>query len=87
MARSPLPTIPSPCVSICTLHPVTGACLGCLRTADEIARWPRASNEERLEILEELKQRRRAMGRTSAADQRPRRRRKRPGQDPGGEGI
>ncbi|MDJ0685205.1 MAG: DUF1289 domain-containing protein [Alphaproteobacteria bacterium] len=68
--------IPSPCVSICTLDPVGGACLGCLRTAEEIGEWPGASNERRLAILDELKERRRARGQTSAADQKPRRRRR-----------
>ena len=72
--KSPLPEIPSPCVSVCSVNPATGLCLGCLRTIEEIGKWGRASNEERYAILQELKERRRAAGRTSAADQRPRRR-------------
>jgi predicted Fe-S protein YdhL (DUF1289 family) len=71
---SELPEIPSPCVAVCTLDPTTGYCLGCMRTADEIARWPMASNEERFAIVKELRLRRRAAGRTSAADSKPRRR-------------
>ena len=59
------------------MNPVTGQCLGCLRTVEEIGMWPRATNEERYQILQELKERRRAAGRTSAADQRPRRRQRR----------
>ncbi len=71
------PTIPSPCVAVCQLDPRSGLCLGCFRTTDEIGDWPTASNSERLEILGRLKERRRAAGRTSAADSRPRRRRSR----------
>lgn len=71
-----LPDIPSPCMSICQLDSATGLCRGCFRTVEEIARWTRAGNDERLAILNELKARRRAAGRTSAADNRPRRRRK-----------
>ncbi len=67
--------IPSPCIGICKLDPASGLCLGCMRTAIEIAAWPRASDALRLEIVHRLRERRRAAGRTSAADSRPRRRR------------
>ena len=69
------PPIPSPCIAVCQLDPKSGQCLGCYRTTDEIGCWPTASNAERLEILGRLKERRRAAGRTSEADSRPRRRR------------
>jgi predicted Fe-S protein YdhL (DUF1289 family) len=72
--RLPLPTLPSPCTGVCTLEPETGLCAGCLRTIDEIGLWPDASEAERLAILRTLCDRRRARGRTSAADSRPRRR-------------
>ncbi|WP_418161739.1 DUF1289 domain-containing protein [Benzoatithermus flavus] len=49
-------------------------CEGCLRTTHEIARWPSADTTERLEIVQRLRERRRAAGRTSEADSRPRRR-------------
>jgi uncharacterized protein len=68
--------IPSPCVGICRLDPATGLCAGCMRSVDEIAAWPEASSAERLAIVERLRERRRAAGRTSAADSRPRRRRR-----------
>jgi len=69
-----LPEIPSPCIAVCRLDPATDLCLGCFRTVDEIARWPRADNAERLAILDDLKARRRAAGRTSPADGKKRRR-------------
>lgn len=69
------PTIPSPCIAVCQLDPRSGLCLGCMRTSEEIGIWPNANDTERLEILGRLKERRRAAGRTSPADSRPRRRR------------
>ncbi|HEX6141906.1 MAG TPA: DUF1289 domain-containing protein [Geminicoccaceae bacterium] len=68
--------IPSPCIGICRLEPDTGLCEGCLRTLAEIAAWPAAGSAERLAIVQELRARRRARGITSAADSRPRRRRR-----------
>jgi predicted Fe-S protein YdhL (DUF1289 family) len=67
--------IPSPCIGVCRLDPGTGLCAGCMRTLDEIAIWPAAGEAERLAIVQRLRARRRAAGRTSAADSRPRRRR------------
>lgn len=67
----------SPCTGVCRLEPETGLCGGCLRSAEEIGAWPTASSEERLLILDRLKERRRARGRTSEADLRPRRRARR----------
>jgi uncharacterized protein len=68
--------IPSPCIGVCQLDPASGLCTGCMRTLDEIAAWPAAGEAERLAIVQRLRaRRRRAAGRTSAADSRPRRRR------------
>lgn len=66
--------IPSPCIGVCELDPASGLCAGCLRTTAEIAAWPEASQAERLAIVQHLRTRRRAAGRSSAADRRPRRR-------------
>ncbi|MEZ5825353.1 MAG: DUF1289 domain-containing protein [Geminicoccaceae bacterium] len=73
---SDLPDIPSPCLGICKIDPQTRQCVGCLRTPSEIARWPYADNEERLALVGLLRERRRALGRTSAADSRVRRRKR-----------
>jgi hypothetical protein len=75
--------IPSPCVGVCRLDPVSGLCAGCMRTLDEIASWPTADDAERLAIVLNLRVRRRAAGRTSAADSRARRRRNGGGTLPG----
>jgi predicted Fe-S protein YdhL (DUF1289 family) len=40
-------SVPSPCVSLCLMHPSAGWCEGCLRTLPEIGGWSRASDEEK----------------------------------------
>jgi predicted Fe-S protein YdhL (DUF1289 family) len=52
-------SVPSPCVSVCTLDPVSDICIGCLRTVDEIREWPILSAEEKRRILAALEERRR----------------------------
>jgi predicted Fe-S protein YdhL (DUF1289 family) len=53
--------VKSPCVSICALddHDI---CIGCQRTADEITRWGRLSNDERREVLRLCAERTHAAG-------------------------
>lgn len=46
---TPLPTVESPCVSICRMK--EGLCEGCGRTLDEIAEWSMASDDRRRQIL------------------------------------
>ena len=49
--------LPSPCISICKLNKSTGYCDGCFRTENEIALWPSMSEEDRLNMLNILRQR------------------------------
>jgi predicted Fe-S protein YdhL (DUF1289 family) len=49
--------IESPCVKICMIHPEAGICVGCYRTADEIARWSAMPVPERRAIMAELAER------------------------------
>jgi len=44
--------IKSPCTKKCKTK--NGICVGCERTLDEISRWSRASNEEKLAILRRI---------------------------------
>ena len=74
MTDRSLSTIPSPCIGVCSLDEVSGQCIGCLRTGDEIMAWPGADDAGRLAILARLKERRRAVGRVSERDLKPRRR-------------
>ena len=64
--------IESPCLSICLIHPQAGLCVGCYRSAAEIADWDSFSPDERRRIMAELpdrapKLRRRAGGRAGRA--------------------
>ncbi len=49
--------ISSPCIRVCTLDPASGLCLGCGRTQEEITRWYRFSEEERIAIMAGLEER------------------------------
>jgi predicted Fe-S protein YdhL (DUF1289 family) len=49
----------SPCIGVCRLDPAGSFCVGCGRTLDEIARWPRADAREKRAILDRLAARRR----------------------------
>lgn len=53
----------SPCINVCTLNVDNGLCQGCWRTLDEITRWSRVSNDERLAILAAAALRRTAVDR------------------------
>lgn len=48
------PAIESPCIRVCTLDTVSGLCLGCWRSIDEITRWGRMDAAERRRIMAEL---------------------------------
>ena len=51
-------TIPSPCINVCRMDQATGLCSGCFRTLDEIVRWSRASDDEKLQVLSAVSKRR-----------------------------
>jgi uncharacterized protein len=53
-----LDTVPSPCISICTMNPRTGLCAGCLRTLDEIVGWSRFDKPGKLAVLARIDVRR-----------------------------
>lgn len=44
----------SPCTNVCRIERRSGLCEGCRRTADEITRWPLASEAEQAAILAAL---------------------------------
>jgi len=49
---------PSPCISVCQIDDVTGLCLGCRRTIDEIRDWIIMLPDERQAVLQRLAERR-----------------------------
>jgi predicted Fe-S protein YdhL (DUF1289 family) len=42
-------SVESPCIGVCRL--ADGGCTGCRRTLDEITRWSRMTDEERVEVV------------------------------------
>lgn len=42
--------IPNPCKSICKLND-NNICIGCYRTKEEVAEWPKLTNEQRFVII------------------------------------
>ncbi len=54
---SPTTRISTPCVKVCLIDEDTGLCEGCGRTREEIARWGRYDEAERLRIMSELEPR------------------------------
>jgi len=43
--------IDSPCINLCKLDK-DFVCMGCFRTTYEVAEWPTATDERKIEILE-----------------------------------
>lgn len=54
---SPLPSIASPCINVCSVDPETRCCDGCGRSLKEIAQWSRMSNDDRADIMAALPKR------------------------------
>ena len=63
--------ISSPCTKVCAVDGVSGLCLGCGRTLDEIAKWGTLSEAERLAIMATLAERMKAKGSSSPASAAP----------------
>ncbi|MBK6983153.1 MAG: DUF1289 domain-containing protein [Betaproteobacteria bacterium] len=54
-------SLATPCIGVCTLDDSGRVCLGCCRTADEIAVWVVLDDGERTRIIGELPGRRRRL--------------------------
>jgi len=48
------PRIPSPCIRICILEPMTGLCIGCGRSMQEIGAWGSMAPQRRKDIMRAL---------------------------------
>ena len=59
-ARPPK-SIASPCVQVCAIDGVSGLCLGCFRTLQEIAGWRALGDDGRARVMAELPLRRERM--------------------------
>lgn len=54
----PASTVPSPCVGVCRMHPLSGWCEGCLRTLDEIGAWSTMTDLQKRAVWKQLPGRR-----------------------------
>jgi predicted Fe-S protein YdhL (DUF1289 family) len=63
-------SVPSPCVSICTMDAQTGLCTGCLRTLDEIAAWGMLDDDGRRAVWERIFLRREEAAERAAGENR-----------------
>ena len=50
-------TVPSPCLSVCQMDEVTGLCLGCFRTLEEIGQWGNADDAFKRDIWVRIEKR------------------------------
>jgi uncharacterized protein len=53
--------IQTPCNRVCAIHPVSGLCMGCGRSLEEIAGWIDLDGSERASIMTQLPARLAAM--------------------------
>ena len=53
--------IASPCINVCRMDAASGLCTGCLRSLEEITRWSRTSDEDKLQILTAVARRRKEL--------------------------
>lgn len=47
----------TPCVQVCQIDQMLRLCLGCGRTLDEIGRWSKLSDPQRIMVMQQLPQR------------------------------
>lgn len=52
----------SPCVQVCRIDPLLSLCLGCGRTLDEIGRWSKLTDPQRLRVMGQLPERMKHLG-------------------------
>jgi len=50
--------VPSPCISVCQMDDLSGVCVGCYRTRDEIATWGSMDQGDQILLLDVLRDRR-----------------------------
>ncbi len=67
MTRPPPPgQVPSPCVSVCVMDPVSGLCRGCMRTLDEISAWSLLDDDDKRSVWQSIASRRDATAPSSS---------------------
>lgn len=59
--------IPSPCIHVC-VHDKDEICMGCYRSVDEIRRWWKSTDEEKLQIIKNADERKAQKDKSSEYD-------------------
>ena len=57
LARATAENVPSPCISVCRMNPLTDWCDGCFRTIDEIRQWSGADDPAKRALWVQIEQR------------------------------
>lgn len=52
MSQTIVEAVASPCIGICSMDQVSGLCLGCYRTIDEIRAWREMLEVDKRQLLE-----------------------------------
>ncbi len=52
----------SPCVDVCMIDNITGLCMGCFRSAEEISLWDRFTRGQRARVMAKISKRRGTLG-------------------------
>lgn len=58
--------VASPCISVCSVDPVTKMCIGCLRTLKEIGSWRAMTFEEKRAVVLATEERAKSIPRRAA---------------------
>ena len=61
--------VASPCISVCSVDPVTKMCIGCLRTLKEIGAWRTMGLAEKRAVVDATEQRALSIPRRNAGGQ------------------
>ncbi|MBL8645579.1 MAG: DUF1289 domain-containing protein [Rhodospirillaceae bacterium] len=67
--EAPEEYVASPCISVCSVDPVTKMCIGCLRTLQEIGAWRSMTPDEKRACVAATEERALSIPRRSAGGQ------------------
>lgn len=62
----PKPTASSPYIKLCVIDRLSGLCEGCGRTLQEVMQWGAMGEDERLQIMAQLPERKALWGRPAS---------------------
>lgn len=57
LAEDQTALVPSPCISVCRMDDMTGLCIGCQRTIEEIIAWGRLTENGKRAVWQDIRRR------------------------------